>query len=795
MSKMKAQNPILLSAILLTVCLSANAATYYVSSFSGNDSYNYIQAQSQSTPWRSIAKINSIFGGLNPGDQVLLEAGSVFTGPLLVTKSGIAGHPITISVYGSGAMPIISGFQTLSGWAYIGSGIWQAPCAGGLGGLKVNMVAIQGVSTPMGRYPNIGTADGGYLKVQSFNGLTSITDSHLAGSNWTGANLVLRKNRWVTENDPITYQGGNTLNYISSSPNAPTVNFGYFIQNSIKTLDENGEWFYDAVNKKIDLYSTASPTASTIQAAVVDTLVYLTNVTYVVINGINFQGANYTAIALYNASFVTVQNCDISNTGVDAIDIFRSSYNTINSVAVDHTNNDAIFITSGNGNMIENCVITRTGTIPGAGLALSSYQAVTIQGNNNTLQYTTIDTTGYSAVAFMGSSNNIAYNFLNYYCFVKDDGGGIYTWSGNLDSTSTNVTGWITSNIVANGITCPAGTDSLQQGIAIGIYLDVNSTKCDIVGNTVTKTSGGIFYQDSRNITVENNTLFDNRAQLLVRHLTGTGYLANNNVTGNIAASNANTEFITEMSSLGPVSAITTFGYFHNNRYAQVASGSTFYNFAFQGLNTTGNFGSWQSVYDLDYSSALLPMTFNPYTINSLIGGDKVTQASLITPFTASATGTRVVASDPCGTIQSGVYYVAKFAMSAPDAAHTMLVFVDGALPPYPLMTPVVSVPTSVGTANNTAVFQTSAATTDGSLKFQVQNTEPGIAVTDITLYQATVTINNPSGNVIFQYNPSRSSLSVGLAGGTTYQDLWGNIYTGTATVPAYGSILLIKKT
>jgi parallel beta-helix repeat protein len=795
MWKMNAKNPILLMAVLLTGWLSAGATNYYVSSISGNDSYTAAQAQNQATPWKTIAKVNSFFASLNPGDQIFLQAGSVFTGPLKVTKSGTSGHPITISVYGTGAMPIITGFQTLSGWVSIGGGIWQAPCVGGLGGLKVNMVAIQGVSTPMGRYPNAGTAGGGYLKVQTFSGTTSITDSHLAGSNWSGGNVVIRKNRWVIENDAIVSQSGNTLNYTTGSTNAPTIKFGYFIQNHIKTLDQNGEWFYDKVAHKMDLYSTTNPSGMTVQAAVVDTLVYLTNAQYVVINGIFFQGANYTAIGFMTSNYITIQNCDIKYSGVDAIDVFRSNYNTINSVAVDYSNNDCFFI-SGNGNMIENCVITRTGNIPGAGLPLSSYQAITIQGNNNTAQYNTIDTVGYNGIAFMGSSNTISHNLVNYFCCVKDDGGGIYTWSGNSDSTSANVTGWVTNNIVANGVTCPAGTDSSVAAIAHGIYLDENTTKCDVTGNTVTKCTAGLFYQDCRNVTIESNTFYDNAGQLIVRHFTAANYMTGNNVYNNIAASNANTEYITEMSSCASISGLTSFGYLHNNRYAQISSGSTFYLLAFPSLNTTGNFGSWQSAYKLDAGgSSLLPVTFLPYTVTSLIGGDIATLSSILTAFAEGLLNSRVIAADPVGTIRSGVSYVAKFSMTAPDAAHTMLVFIHNNVSPYTVLTPVVSVPTAKGTTNNTVVFQTTGATTTGALEFMVQNTEAGISVSNITLYQANVTANNPSGNVIFQYNASKSAISVGLTSGATFQDLWGNTYTGSASVPAYGSILLIKKT
>jgi len=130
--------------------------------------------------------------------------------------------------------------------------------------------------------------------------------------------------------------------------------------------------------------------------------------------------------------------------------------------------------------------------------------------------------------------------------------------------------------------------------------------------------------------------------------------------------------------------------------------------------------------------------------------------------------------------------------MTAPDAAHTMLVFLEQTTTPYPEESPVISVPMSSGAANYSVAFQATGSTAYGGLVFQINNTEPGISVSNITLYQANVTMNNPDQNVIFQYNATNSSVSLGLSG--TYQDATGATHSGTISIPAYGSILLFKK-
>jgi len=790
---MKAKNPILLTALLVG-WLSSHAATYYVSSISGNDSYSSAQAQSQATPWKTLAKVNSFFGSLNPGDQVLLQAGGVFEGPLIITKSGTSSQAITISSYGSGARPVINGFAGMLGWTSIGGNIWQSAACLACG-LTMNMVDIGNVSVPMGRYPNAGSGtDGGYAQIQSYNGTTSITDSHLSGSNWTGAQLVIRKNRWVIETDPILSQSGTTINYQTSSTYPPSVKFGYFIQNSPYTLDVQGEWYYNPSTKKMNLYSTTNPSGYSVQGSMIDTLVKASNQQYIHINGINFQGANKSAMAFNYCNFMTVTNCNISFSGIDGIDGIYSNYTYLEYVNLDYTNNNGITLNEGNDNMVEYCSVANTATFPGmGGQPLNAYLGMWLNGNSNTVQYNSVTNTGYTGILFEGTGTTVLHNYVEKFCFVKDDGGGIYTWNGDADSSDNHLTGYITGNIVDSGMSCPAGTDSSVAGIAHGIYLDENTTECYVTGNTVVHCTAGVFWQDSRNCAIQNNTLYDNVGQLVVRHALPSGTFKGNDVSYNIAVTNVDTENNVIPSSITTSAGLLSFGYMHNNYYAMVAPGTLFYHLSFTNVYGPGSYGSWQSPFgeDIVYSSCL-NLNYTPYTINSLIGSNLYTKGTISSQFSSAATGSRVVVGTPTGPITKGVWYVANFTMTAPDAAHTMLVFLEQTTTPYPEESPVISVPMSSGAANYSVAFQATGSTAYGGLVFQINNTEPGISVSNITLYQANVTMNNPDQNVIFQYNATNSSVSLGLSG--TYQDATGATHSGTISIPAYGSILLFKK-
>jgi hypothetical protein len=101
--------------IFLSAALTARGTKYYFSSTAGDDSRTASQAQNSSTPWKSLTKLNALFPSLRGGDTVFLQCGSVFPGALRPNTSGSSGKPVVVTSYGSGALPIITGFYNLTG--------------------------------------------------------------------------------------------------------------------------------------------------------------------------------------------------------------------------------------------------------------------------------------------------------------------------------------------------------------------------------------------------------------------------------------------------------------------------------------------------------------------------------------------------------------------------------------------------------------------------------------------------------------------------------------------------------
>src|SRR5450759_2426102 len=151
--------------IFLVFSTIASATDYYIS-LSGNDTNN--NGLSSSALWKTIAKVNSAFSIMKPGDRILFNRGDTFYGTLKITKSGLAGSPIIIGAYGTGDNPIITGFTTITGWTNEGSGIYSKTinCES-----AINLVTVNGIIIGMGRWPNTG-----YRTYESFVTNVSIKD-------------------------------------------------------------------------------------------------------------------------------------------------------------------------------------------------------------------------------------------------------------------------------------------------------------------------------------------------------------------------------------------------------------------------------------------------------------------------------------------------------------------------------------------------------------------------------------------------------------------------------------------
>ncbi|MBW8332469.1 MAG: fibronectin type III domain-containing protein [Prolixibacteraceae bacterium] len=503
----------LLLILIVHFSMLSFAATYFVSN-SGNDTNSGL---TEAMPWQTLAKVNATT--FVAGDQILFKKGNTFYGSITVKNSGTAGNPITFGAYGTGANPIITGFTSVTAWVNLGNNVWES--ANAVSTLSTcNMVTINGVNTAMGRWPNSDAPNGGYLTYQSHSGKLSVTSSSLTGTpNWTGANAVIRTNRYTMAFGDITSQTGGTLNFSTALTSTPTDGYGFFIQNDIRTLDVQGEWYYNPTSHKISIYSTSEPIG--VKVSSVENLLAFTGLnnvaigSYTIIKNIDFIGSNGDAIYVWkhystHIHHVTIQNCNISFTGYNGIWL-RGNYLSVIDNEISETNRSAINlqyskIVSVENNILNNISLTLG---KGSGYADVAIAAFTIKSAN--INYNKITNCGFNGISFDSDSTIIAsYNFIDHYCLKLDDGGAISTGGNNIYG------GKIISNICTNGIGNYFGTPD-PNGMTVGIYCDDNSQYIEAAYNTAYNCGGvGLFFHNSSNNNIHHNISYNNDYQLRI---------------------------------------------------------------------------------------------------------------------------------------------------------------------------------------------------------------------------------------------------------------------------------------
>src|SRR5688572_11316016 len=434
---------LILTALLVWCVISANAKTYYFSAVSGDDSRTSTQAQNSSTPWKTLSKLNSFFSSLQPGDFVLFKRGETFYGSITVNKSGTLSAPITISDYGTGNRPIITSLVTLLGWTANSSysGVYDSD-ANSAFDAKVSIVLLNGAQEPIGRYPNIDLPNKGYLTLESHIGNTSITDNQLPASpDWTGADVVIRSSRWTIDVGLITSHSGTTISH-SVQGYEPRDNYGYFIQNHIRTLDQVGEWYYNPLTKKISMYFGGNnPSSYSVEAATNENLVYSSSRSYVVFDNITFKGANGNGVYIMGGTNNFVNNCDILFSGIDGVKGSGTNFAIENSNIL-NSNNNGVNVSGGSAPVVRNNIIKNSYTIAGMGQSGNGQGAGVRNSGKGLVEYNQIINSGYLGVSLGSDYAIVKNNLIDNFCFIKDDGAGIYTSNGpNITNVGRKITG------------------------------------------------------------------------------------------------------------------------------------------------------------------------------------------------------------------------------------------------------------------------------------------------------------------------------------------------------------------
>ena len=811
----------LLFLYFIALCSMVSATTYYVSTF-GNDVNSGL---SESSSFATISKVNSIFSSLLPGDKILFKRGDTFYGTILISKHGAENNKILIGAYGTGEMPIITGFTTINGWTNETGGIYSkvVSCQS-----QPKMLTINDQYYKLGRYPKAG-----WLTIDEVVPDVSITDADLPASpDWTGAQVVIRKNRWILDNHLILSHSNHTLNYANPTYYKPRVGWGYFIQNSLLTLTTFGDWCYNSSNSKLYLFfGTEDPTGYNVKLSSLDRCLYNNSYDYITIENITFQGANEKTIYGYSSpAYMTIQNCKLLFSGGDAVYMHYPDHCELLNTTINHTNSNAVNFGSGTDNIIRNNVISNSGNIAGAGNNDDgTCNAIISKGHNGFIENNRIINTGYLPVDFGGSNTIVRNNFINSCCFIKDDGAGIYIYN------DVNPGKQVIDNIVLNCLGASSGTDTINAtatSSANGLYADGYSSNVTFSGNTVYNATGAaIHLNPSTNITITGNTFYQCPKFLTIARWPLSGVISDINVNDNIYISTRSIFSAIQYTVAATVTLynndiiqeIQHLGYINNNYY--YSNKECIMNVEvpapYSLINAPYSFKRWSGTFGHDLNSVILPK-FPEYIIDSLMD-NRVTNSTFESNITgwSNSSGssnpinwesnagldggclkaTNVPASFAynnnfiscllTGVTDQSKNYILRLTGKSTQDEKTIGVLLESNTTPY-LRSYYANYFTLGTSATEKEILIRNPLQNGNYLKLFGKDDNSSIYYDNIQLYEADVQISDPSENFRFEYaegTPKNITLPQRMV------SVKGAKYSNSLTLSPYTSIILMPDT
>jgi len=811
----------LISILALSVA-NVNATSYFLSSSSGNDLLN--DGKSINSAWQSIEQLKTVLNLLLPGDSVFFKCNETFYGQINLNRSGNAPKNIYFGSYGTGKKPVITGTATISTWTQTATNIWESASTDC--GTKVTNFFIDGIPQQIGRWPNATDTNKGYLTFESHAGTNQITDNELTKAiDWTGAEAVVRRVRWILDRLTIKSHTGGTLLFTTNVGYEFLDGFGYFIQNDPKTLDQQGEWYYNPVSKKFSVYSKIDPNTLITTATQLDNLFKINGRNYITIENLQFNGAGKLTMDIDNCNKITMRNNEFNYSGENAIDLNASINVLFESNLINHTNNNAFVQNGCKKFVMRNNVIKNTALVAGMGLGSDGqYNAVQLGGTNLLVEYNTIDSVGYIGLNFNGDTLTIKNNVISNYCMTKDDGGGLYTWSNGTTNYSRKLIG----NILMNAIGAPEGSG--WSGVAAeGIYIDDRSSNVDIIGNSVYKCgNNGIYIHNANFINIKENTVYDNGIQLRMSHdnIAPTFPITNSAIESNIFVSRDAGQLVASYETVdNGISAMGTFDY---NFYCRplddklVIKTSYFNTTSENGLNTLGN---WQTMFAKDQHSGKSPIVVDEYkmlsvtTLNYFLNSDFETTLSNWSA-TSTYNNSRITLSKGDGnpgnalkasfisssghvgafmivksnnmamTLSKG--YRLKFSAKSSDPTISVKMIArqnggsNGDVAKTESFTP------GIDYSNFEFLIVPTRAEANARIEFEIPEFRGNVWFDNFEIVEAEVEKTNIDDFIRFEYNATQTDKSISIP--SNYVDVTGKAVSGNIVLKPFTSIILFKK-
>lgn len=494
----------------------------------------------------------------------------------------------------------------------------------------------------------------------------------------------------------------------------------------------------------------------TYQVPTIDNLFTFSNNDYIIIDGIDFTGANSNAIVFNsaNADHNIIRNSNITFSGINGI---SGGFNTQTDLLVDNcsitdSNSSGIIFPSSTGlnnSTVSNSNILRAGLFPGHLNTSSSAGwgvGIKMDGASNTFFHNIVTLTGSIGIKYFGSNSLIDKNLITSALQSISDLGSIYSFNSSSTSVPTTTTGIVISNnIILSAGPSPYPGDTTHSD---GIYLDNNTNGISCINNTVAFCINGsgflCNYPDNSSLTF--NTIYSCFRNININNSKAQSIIDNFDVSNNISVVTDSTQ---QANLNGGTTSSTTLGTCTISIASPAVISLTNHRLSVNDLVKFTTSGSLPTGINTSTTYHVISSGFgsNSFEISTSSGGSAVNTSgsqsgtqTLIKNMPIDLTYDHNVYSRPSDTTQS-----------------------------------------------------TSKMLLQGGTSYTLSGWQSAFSSLSWDVHSATSPVAGVPNNSYFNYNASDTPLVITPPGSTYVEIKTGTAYPTTYTIPAWSSVVLVK--
>ena len=302
----------------------------------------------------------------------------------------------------------------------------------------------------------------------------------------------------------------------------------FYAMNILAELDTPGEWYLDRETGVLYFWPPTPIEKGHAAVSVSNTLINLTAVSNVTIQGVILEACRGTAVVMSDCTHTKIAGCVLRNLGGRAVRVEEGKNNSV--VACD------IYATGGGGISLQGG--DRPSLTPGDHVAENNHihhygrwarmytPAISLAGVGNRATHNLIHDAPHMAIGFGGNDHVIEFNEIHNVCLESNDAGAIYA------GRDWTMRGTVIRHNYLHDITGFEGRG------CVGVYLDDMFCGTEIYGNIFRRVTRAAFIGGGRDCRVENNIFVDCRPALHIdaRAMSWAGYHVDTTMTERLKA-------------------------------------------------------------------------------------------------------------------------------------------------------------------------------------------------------------------------------------------------------------------